>query len=639
MKQTTTLWSLLLTLLMAVTIGTAQEPATPRLQAAPAGTSLRADGTLTGFGYADRSAKPSYIGVGATNIYLSTYILLPDVGANKIEKISFPASKADKLAYLLVLSADGKKTLYNQPCEIAAGINEMTLTTPFATEAGKRYLVGFATKAVGSAKGDKFVLPFDGKSEIEDALTVAYGSDPFPTDKSTPLTFKLGSAKGSNLGSALVFVTLQDDSKLQDLGCLTAVEGNFSMIKVGTKVSTKVSLRNIGMNEITSFDLTYQFGAGEVKTISHTVTPALAATQTGEYTLEIPIEAEGTGIVHFAVSKVNGKESPYADNRRDLPYLVGDYNAIDRETVLLERFTGEDCPYCPLADAPIDAFIKQMTEAGLRVSYVAYHVMNKDFLAINEPYDIRDYFLVSGFPAISVNRSVTPNGQSLSQNGAISKDDATMWTNKMKNGKQGVKINRIDQTISDDGTLEAVIEGVALKNSFDPEDLYLTVIVTEDNIPARNQAGAKKGYKHHAVPRLYLTAAVGDKLKVDADGSFKVTLRGTLKSDWNGSECHVVAIVHPSIKQAKLAKRAVHTAETAPLGFGLANEPVAPAQAPVVTTEGGYLNILGRVDAFELYDMSGALVTTSVETRLLPGTYIIRIFSDLRVYTSKVIVR
>ena len=640
MKQTTTLWSLLLTLLMAVTMGTAQETVTPRLQAAPAGTSLRAGGTLTGFGYADRSAEPGYVGVGATNIYLSSYILLPDVGANKIEKISFPAVKADKVAYLLVLSADGKKTLYNQQCEIVAGINEMTLTTPFATEAGKRYLVGFATKPVGKGQKDPYVLPFDGKVGIDDALTVAYGSDPFPTDKSTPQTFSLISAKDADAGSALIFVTLQDNSKLQDLGYLTGADGNFMMATKDEKRSAKVSLRNIGMNEITSLDLTYQFGAGEVKTIAHTVTPALASGQTGEYTFEIPAEAEGMGTVHFAIAKINGQKNAYADNRVDLPYKVGDFSAmIDRETVILERFTSELCGNCPGADRYVKADIDKMKEAGLRVSYIMYHSgYYTDFLTIPESEKLYGYFFDQGSfaPAMSINRTFLPKENALVQ--VASLYNPNEWTTKMKNGKQGVKIERIDQTISD-GTLEAVVSGVALKNCFDPEDLYLTVIVTEDNIPARSQGGAGKGYKHQAVPRLFLTAPTGNKLKVEADGKFKVTLRGTLRSTWVGSQCKVVAIVHPSITQPNKASRAVHTAETAPLGFGLANEAVAPVQAPVVTAVDGYLNILGRVDAFELYDMSGALVTTNVGTRLLPGTYIIRIFSDLRVYTSKVIVR
>lgn len=641
MKQTTTLWSLLLTLLMAVTMGTAQETVTPRLQAAPAGTSLRAGGTLTGFGYADRSAEPGYVGVGKTGMYLSTYILLPDVGANKIEKISFPAVKADKVAYLLVLSEDGKTTLYNQPCQIAAGINEMTLTTPFATEAGKRYLVGFATKAVGKGENDPWVLPFDGKNEIEDALYVAAGVDPFPTAKSTDKTFNLFNAKGSNLGSALVFVTLQDNSKLQDMGYLAGVDGNFKMVTQGAKVSTKLSLRNIGMNEISSFDLSYQFGAGEVKTIAHTVTPALAVGQTGEYTLEIPAEVEGMGTVHFDLSKVNGQKNAYTGNRVDLPFKVGDFSAmINRETVILERFTSEKCGNCPGADRYVKADIEKLKAAGLRVSYIMYHSgFYSDFLTIPESEKLYGYFFSdkgSYAPAMSINRTYLPSEGALVQHAAGY--DPNEWANKMKNDKQGVKIERINQKISD-GKLEAVIEGVALKNCFDPEDLYLTVIVTEDNIPSKSQAGANRNYKHEAVPRLFLTAPTGDKLKVEADGKFKVTLRGTLKSTWVGSQCNVVAIVHPSVTQPDRASRAVHTAETAPLGFGLANEPVAPAQAPVVTAEDGYLNFLGRVDAFELYDMSGALVTTTVGTRLLPGTYIIRIFSDLHVYTSKVIVR
>lgn len=642
MKQTATLWSLLLTLLMAVTMSTAQEPVTPRLQAASAGTSLRADETLPGFGYADRYVENlSFLGVGQTNLYLSCYILLPEVGANKIEKISFPAVKADKVAYVLILSEDGKTTLYNQKCEIVKGDNQISLSTPFATEAGKRYLVGFATKAVGKGEKDPYVIPFDGTVDIDEGSYAAAGTEPYPTASSTNKTFGFLKVKGSGFGSACIFVTLQDNSKVQNLGYLTAADGNFNMVTKGEKRPTKLSLRNIGMNEITSLDLTYQFGTGEVKSIAHTVTPALASSKTGEYTFEIPAEAEGMGTVHFAVAKVNGQKNAYATNRVNLPYKVGDFSAmINRETVILERFTSEQCGNCPGADRYVKADIDKMKEAGLRVSYIMYHSgYFDDFLTMPESEKLYGYFFPDGksyAPAMSINRTYLPKEGALVQHAA--RYNPNEWTTKMKNDKQGVKIERIDQTISD-GTLEAVVSGVALKNCFDPEDLYLTVIVTEDNIPARNQGGAGKGYKHQAVPRLFLTAPTGDKLKVEADGTFSVKLRGTLKSTWNGGQCNVVAIVHPSIKQPNKSNRAVHTAETAPLGFGLANELVAPAEAPVVTAEGGYLSILGRVDAFELYDMSGALVTTNVGTRLLPGTYIIRIFSDLRVYTSKVIVR
>ena len=63
MKRMTTLWSYLLTLLLAVTMSAAQEPSAQSLLRSEAPTSLRADKTLSGFGYADRNAtRFNYIG-------------------------------------------------------------------------------------------------------------------------------------------------------------------------------------------------------------------------------------------------------------------------------------------------------------------------------------------------------------------------------------------------------------------------------------------------------------------------------------------------------------------------------------------------------------------------------------------------
>lgn len=647
MRQMTTLWSLLLTLLVAVTTSTAQEPIALSAIHSDATTTLRAGEALSGFGYADRYVDDkdiAYVGVGEVNLYLSGYILLPDVGANKITKISFPAAKADKQGYLLVLSADGKKTLYQQAYSIVKGSNEATLKTPFITEAGKQYLVGFATKAVGGGQNDPFVIPFDGGAEVAEATYVAAGKKPYPTDGSTNADFAFLRIKGLGFGSACIFVTLEDEQPLQDMGYLVGVSGTFEMVKPGAKVPVTVSLRNIGMNEITSIEITYQFGTGETKVIPHTLATALTTGKTGECKVEVPAEGDGMGTVHFAVTKVNGKASPYADRLTDLPFKIGDFEAINRETVILERFTSEKCGNCPGADPAVKALIDKMTESGLRVSYIMYHSgYLTDFLTMPESEKLLVYFFPSQgtfAPAMSVNRSVIPptGGYSECLVQHAGGYNPTEWTKRMKSDRQGVKIERIDQTITDD-KLKVVVSGVALKGSFNPEDIYLTVIVTEDNIASRFQGGAPKSYKHQAVPRLFLTDALGDKITPAADGTFSLTLEGTLKEEWKRGDCKVVAIAHPGITNQDRKHRAVHTAETAPLGFGLSNEAVAPHEVPVVTAEGGYLSILGQVDAFELYDMSGALVTTSVGTRLEPGVYAIRIFSNLRVYTYKVMVR
>lgn len=638
MKQTATLWSLLLTLIMTVSMSTAQESALPRLQATNAGVSLRAGEPLAGFGYADRNVDAvRYLGVGKVNVYLSAYILLPDVGANKIERISFPAAVDDQSAYLLILSEDGKKTLYNQPCKIVAGINQIALTTPFATEAGKRYLVGFATKAVGSDGDKPELIPFDGVNEMKEAQYAGYGTKPYPTNSSTKDEFQMTSVQG--YGSALIFVKLQDESKLQSVGYFLWADGDFKLVKTGEKVPTEVAFYNFGVKDITSFEVSYRFGTGEPKFLKRMLKEPLQPSQDIAATIAIPAEDEGMGTLHVALAKVNDQENIFASNSSQIPYQIGSSAAIDRETVLLERFSTEQCPKCPLADPYVKDNIKKLQAAGLRVSYIVYHSgYLTDFLTTKESEALYIYFFdESSFaPAMSINRTFLPSRNALVNSaGAYPSSE---WVPRVKKDKQGVRIERIDQKI-DNSKLTAVVSGVALKDSFDPEDLYLTVIVTEDNVPSRAQAGARKNYKHNAVPRLFLTAPTGDKLQLQPDGTFSVTLEGALMPTWVGSQCKVVAIVHPSVQQSNRRNRAVHTAETAQLGFPLANEPVAPAQAPIVTVEDGYLSIQGRVDAFELYDMSGALVTTSVETHLLPGTYIVRTFSDLRVYTSKVIVR
>ena len=637
MKRKTTLWSYLLTLLLAVTVSTAQEQPVLSMLRSETTSALRAGKTLSGFGYADRNAsRLSYLGVNETGYFLSEYIKLPDVGVNKITQISFPANKADaKNGYVLILSEDGTTTLYNQKCSIVRGFNEIKLTTPFVTEKGKRYLVGFVTKTSGTEPEDLRVLPFDGGLDIEGTSYVAIAKEPYPTEQTTSDTFNFLSLSGN--GSACVFVMLEDESMLQKSACVVSASGIFDPVEKGKNVSTQITIRNVGMDDITAFDLTYQFGTGECKTIPYTLDKNLTSGKTAIYTFDIPAEGEALGTVHFAVVKVNGEANLFENQRADLPFRIGDVeaNAIARETVLIERFTAEWCGYCPGADKPVNAAIKSLSDAGLRVSYVMHH--SNDNFALPETSKITNYFFAprGGIPAIAINRTAQSGGVLLMYPDSFR---PAYWTNKLKDEKQGVRIDKIDQTITGN-KLQLVISGVAFQRCFDPENLYLTVILTEDNVPAIRQNKGGANYKHEALPRLFLTDAFGDRLNPAADGTFSVTLEGKLDAKWKRKQCKVVAFAHDNLKNSLTKRRNVYTAETAYLGSPLANEPVAPAQAPVVTAEDGYLSILGRVDAFELYDMSGALVTTTLGKRLEPGVYVIRIFNDLRAYTSKVIVR
>lgn len=641
MKQMSTLWSLLFTLLVTVSVSSAQETASSGarqlMSQRATGNTLRVGEKLTGFGYADRYVdKIDYVGVRVPNIYLACFITLPDVGANKITHISFPAAANDSEGYLLVLSEDGKTTLYSQKYSIEEGENHAKLTTPFSTEAGKRYLVGFSSK---TANDSFYLLPFDGKGVIDEAKLFAIGTKPYPTPGCSMEDFEFKTAEIYEYGAVCVFVTLQDMSKLQNVAYVRTMSGSFEHVRKGDERPVIVALRNIGTEEIKSFEFTYQFGTREIKTIPYTLRKALAVGRSEAFTLQVPAEAEGMGAVHCTITKVNEKENFFAGQRIDLPYEIGDNDAIKRETVLVERFTSEECGNCPYEDDDVKTLLDKLASAGLRVAYVVHHVVGGDFLTLPESEKLVPYLFEARGPssALTINRTWDLMGRALVIPPIMW--DANKWTKIMKDQKQGAKIEKIVQTITGD-KLSIVVRGVALKDAFNPEDFNLTVILTEDNIASKDQLGAlDENYKHQAVPRLFLTDALGHKITPAADGSFSVTLEGKLDAGWVKEQCKVVAFAHNNIENKDKSKRSVHTVEWAHLGSGLANEDVAAAEAPIVVAEDGYLTILGDVDAFELYDMSGALVTTSIETPLQPGTYVIRVFSNLRVYTSKVIVR
>lgn len=651
MKRSVFLRNLFLTFLFSVASLSAQEQnAQNGLRYLPpqgkAGeSSLRAKEIFQGFGYADRYVgvmNPGYLGTGAVDIYLSAFIKIPDFGNNKITQISFPASKTDPDGQIVILSEDGSETLYAQNFIIREGNNVADLTTPFETEAGKRYLVGYATKAVGDyGTPDAFLIAVDHSASFADASLIGIGKTTFPISEDDKDFEFLDISEGS-YGALCVFVTFEDETPIDNMGYLLEASGNFTLVGSGENVPTKVSLRNLGLSELRSFELSYHFGDNVPKLISHTLTTPLKVGETGEFTFDIPAEVDGMGQLHFSISKVNENPNKYADIEALVPYQIGDNDAIKRETVLIERFTCEKCGNCPPQDGNVQNIIKSYEDAGFRVSYIMHHAgFYTDFLTLPESSKLIPYFFnaeTSYAPAISINRLYVededaicywPGSQNVTDKLFLAINDA----------KQGAKIEDVVPTINGDN-LEVTVSGVALKGAFIPEDIFLTVILTESDIEAQEQAGAPAGevYKHQAVPRKFLTDAFGQVLTPGEDGSFSVKLETKLDPSWVQENCKIVAIVHKSIKNENVKNRDVYTAETANLGGETSNKDLSLDEAPVVTASEGYLTISGSVDSFDVYDMSGVFVTNSINTRLLPGTYIVRIFKDFRTYTSKVLV-
>lgn len=160
----------------------------------------------TGFGYADRTVdlgQAKKVGSTSTVNYFTSLIKLPDVGKNEITHISFVAHYPnDTYGQVVVLSEDATQVLYTQPCPIVGGVNKVQLTAPLATEAGKRYLVGYSVKPLSSQ--DLNPMAYDASISIEDADWIIITTEALTTPTPpTAISQSISLARSTESGSSI----------------------------------------------------------------------------------------------------------------------------------------------------------------------------------------------------------------------------------------------------------------------------------------------------------------------------------------------------------------------------------------------------------------------------------------------------
>src|SRR3712207_6471601 len=119
---------------------------------------LRADEELQGFGYTSHTVKEISVVSTESTDFVAPLLKIKAPGANKVIGVSFYAERPDDNGQIIVLSGDGSKALYTEPCSIKKGVNNIKLQTPYTTSAGKDYLIGFVTKPKSNKQSDVLVF-------------------------------------------------------------------------------------------------------------------------------------------------------------------------------------------------------------------------------------------------------------------------------------------------------------------------------------------------------------------------------------------------------------------------------------------------------------------------------------------------
>ena len=323
----------------------------------------------------------------------------------------------------------------------------------------------------------------------------------------------------------------------------------------GAGVNVTCEVRNAGIKETGNVEVKCTFGGSSVSVV---ISEPLMNGQSA--IVEFPVVNAPTagGFSDLVVSASEDEVTDDKISNNNVTKSLRVYSeSVPRNCLLVEQFTGQDCPNCPGGAKVMAAAIEELDDPSKAI-WVAHHTYYQDEFSLSESAVIADILGANYAPACNINRIPYDYGKGVAEliwhPGYATK--AILETTLAEPGLATIEVNR---TYNAD-TRELVVE---VKGRSIEKDAYITAIVTQSGIEAR-QSGANGMYVHNNAPRKFLTAAKGNKLELDADGNYVVTYTYTIPEKVGTFTClpenmAVVAFVHGNISDSM--GRMVYNAE------------------------------------------------------------------------------
>lgn len=324
----------------------------------------------------------------------------------------------------------------------------------------------------------------------------------------------------------------------------------------GEPVDVTCEVRNAGIKVTGNIEVKCTFGGSSV---TATISEPLKNGQSAQVVLPAITAPKSSGPSDLVINveEFNVIDEKTSDNKFKKSLRVYT-ETTERNNLLIEQFTGQDCGNCPGGTKQMATSIAGMKNPNKAV-WVAHHYgYREDAFTLQESATIGSSLGVNAAPMCNINR--TPRDYGLGK-------EELIWhpgyaTTKLledalaEPGLATIEINRTYNADTRELTVE--VKGRALEST-----AYITAIVTQSGIEAR-QSGASGTYTHNNAPRAFLTAAKGDKLELDAEGNYVVTYTYTIPEKVGTFDClpenmNVVAFIHGSISDSK--NRLVYNAE------------------------------------------------------------------------------
>jgi hypothetical protein len=510
---------------------------------------------------------------------------------------------------------------------LSGGWNYVKLDAPLTIDASENLYVGYKMDVQESS----YPAMFDasGLDDSETEMSFAYLNGEY-IDLATEPNF-------SDLGHPMIQVLVGgDESKLETVTFLSS--SIFKYWPKGSEVIPNIQFVNNSFGSVESVTVDYSVnGVTDTEKLEF-------STPVGPNSLNImsmPLPAITiTDDVDFSYVVTHVNDKPILQSEENYQFYAYDKQEAVERTLLMEKFYSQFCGYSPQGKEAIDEAIVGYED---RVARIYHHAgYRADLFTIDESVETAAEFGVNYSPGTMGDRMWF---DALGSNAF----NAMQWTGDL-----------IADFLQQDG-----LASLKISDSYDVETRELTVnvsgncIVTPDNkkitvaVTHSNYSSFQKNaqnYMHDHFPILYLTAAGGDDLQVNTDGSYDMTFKGVVPVSYNNGngtivtgnkvtinldELRIVAFISDSWDGADNDRYVLNSAtkEAATVGASVAE--VELAGVNVYGTDSRIV-VEGDYDTVKVFNASG--METGTEG-LSAGLYIVKVTVDGQSMVKKVAVK
>lgn len=510
---------------------------------------------------------------------------------------------------------------------LSGGWNYVKLDAPLTIDASENLYVGYKMDVQESS----YPAMFDasGLDDSETEMSFAYLNGEY-IDLATEPDF-------SDLGHPMIQVLVGgDESKLETVTFLPV--SIFKYWPKGSEVVPNIQFVNNSFGSVESLTVDYSIN-GVTDTEKFEFSTPVGPNSL--YIMSMPLPAIAiTDDVDFSYVVTHVNDKPILQSEENYQFYAYDKQEAVERTLLMEKFYSQFCGYSPQGKEAIDEAIVGYEDRVARIYHHAgYRV---DLFTIDESVETAAEFGVNYSPGTMGDRMWF---DALGSNAF----NAMQWTGDLiadflqKDGLASLKIS--DSYDIETRELTVNVSGNCIVT---PDNKKITVAVTHSNYSSFQKNA--QNYMHDHFPILYLTAAGGDDLQVNTDGSYDMTFKGVVPVSYNNGngtivtgnkvtinldELRIVAFISDSWDGADNDRYVLNSAtkEAATVGASVAGVELAGVN---VYGADSRIVVEGDYDTVKVFNASG--METGTEG-LSAGLYIVKVTADGQSMVKKVAVK